>query len=577
MTLHTPLLHLLEQLYPSDVADRVAQDILALVDHYKSRIAVRERPWVDETDVMLITYGDSMVDGETPPLQVLGSFLDQHVGDVIPNVHILPFFPFSSDDGFSVIDFLSVNETLGDWSDIADLARSHDLMFDGVFNHISQHSDWFQRFLQDDPDYAGYFLTCDPDTDLSQVTRPRTHPVLTPFETPSGVKHVWTTFSDDQVDLNFETPQVLVDLLTVLLEYAARGARFVRLDAIGFLWKSPGTSCIHLPQTHVLIQIMRQVLDMAAPGTLAITETNVPHLENVSYFGDGTNEAHMVYQFPLPPLVLHTMLSENTDKLMTWLESLAPTTPATTFFNFLASHDGIGVRAVESILSRDDVDAMSRHVRENGGRVSMRSLPDGTDSPYEMNISYLDAVSSPQDDDATRAAKFLAAHVILLSLAGVPGIYIQSLLGSRNDLEGLRRTGRNRSINRAKLQRNNLESEINTPDHLRQRIFEGLIKLLTLRRTREAFHPNAAQIVLPADAQVFAVLRQYVDDCVLCLVNVSAAPRNFEMSTATLGQTEGADLVDLITGERFTAPASSQSIPLSPYQCRWVVRGDRFA
>ncbi|MEO1225063.1 MAG: alpha-amylase family glycosyl hydrolase [Pseudomonadota bacterium] len=560
----------LARAYPSHTADALVGRIADLAGRYREIIPERRKRWVDQTDVMLITYGDSILDGERPPLAVLSDVLDRHVADIVPDVHILPFYPYSSDDGFSVIDYRMVNPDVGAWEDVAMLAGRFGLMFDAVINHISRQSTWFAGFVANDPAYADYFIVADPDLDYSQVTRPRALPLLTPVETAAGTKQVWTTFSADQVDLNYANPDVLIEILDLLLFYAQQGARFIRLDAIGFLWKQIGTTCMHLPQTHALIQVMRQVLDYAAPGTLLITETNVPHQDNISYFGDGTNEAHLVYQFPLPPLTLHAFQTGNARPLFDWAASLEPTTPSTTYFNFLASHDGIGLRPVEGILTREQVAAMADHVRSNGGLVSMRALPDGGTAPYELNISYVDAVASRDDTDAVRAAKFLAAQTILLSVVGVPGIYIHSLLGSRSDHAGVERTGQNRSINRERLRLSELEAELAEPSSLRHRVLDGYRRLLTIRRQRTAFHPNAAQRVVRVDDRVFSIVREAPDDRVWALVNVSHQDIRLAPDLAEIGLPAAGHLRDLISGRGFAVNGETLSVRLEPYRAIWL-------
>lgn len=558
--------------YPPPTADALARRVADLAGRYRDAVPKRSKPWVDQTDVMLITYGDSILDGDRPPLAVLSAFLDRYLADVVPDVHILPFYPYSSDDGFSVIDYRAVNRDVGTWDDVETLAERFGLMFDAVINHMSRHSAWFEAFVADDPAFAGYFIVADPDLDYSQVTRPRALPLLTPVETASGVKHVWTTFSADQVDLDYANPDVFIEILDLLLFYAQRGARFIRLDAIGFLWKEVGTTCMHLPQTHALIQVMRQVLDDAAPGTVLITETNVPHEDNISYFGDGANEAHLVYQFPLPPLTLYAFQTGDARPLSDWAASLQPTSPTTTYFNFLASHDGIGLRPVEGLLGPEQVTGMADRVRAHGGLVSVRTLPDGTTAPYELNVSYVDGVSPPHDTDATRARKFLAAQTILLSVVGVPGIYIHSLLGSRNDRVGVERTRHNRSINRERLQLRALEAELARPDSLRRLVLDGYRRLLTIRRERTAFHPNAAQRVVTVDDRVFSIVREAPDDRVWAVVNVSGETAGLSVSLPELGFAAEDQLTDLISGRRCCVDGGRLRVDLAPHGTLWVAR-----
>ncbi|GBG10573.1 glucosyltransferase [Paenibacillus agaridevorans] len=520
------------------------------------------RQWVSENDVMLITYGDSVREEGAVPLAALHRFLRQYAKDTITAVHLLPFYPYTSDDGFSVVDYTQVNPELGDWEDIARLAEQFDLMFDGVINHISKSSEWFQRYLRGDDKYRHYFTEGDPEADYSMVTRPRNLPLLTRFETSEGYKYVWTTFSEDQIDLNFANPDVLLDILRVLLFYTRKGARFIRLDAIGFAWKKPGTTCMHLEELHTLVKLMRQVVDIASPSTILITETNVPHKDNIGYFGNGFDEAHMVYQFPLPPLTLYSFLRCDAGKLMQWLEQLEPTSAGTAFFNFLASHDGVGMRPVEDRLTAEEKQWMVERVLEHGGRVSYRANGDGTTSPYELNISYVDALSHPDDDDEVRAAKMIAAHVILLSLAGVPGIYIHSLFGSRNDYDELDRSGINRRINRGKLNDSAVGEELGN-DTLRSRVYGRLSELIRLRRAQRAFHPGASQQAVRLDDRVFAVVRDNAEagETILVLVNVS----NEEVHAGVDFEGE-----DLITGLQ-----TGMEVELLPYQCMWIKRKGR--
>lgn len=369
--------------YKDHDADEITAQIEALMNEWRER-APEYPSWVDEKTSYLIAYGDSIRQEGEPTLATLKTFADEYLKDAISNIHILPMFPYTSDDGFSVVDYYQVDPALGDWTSLNGLAEHFDLMYDCVINHISQKSDWFQRYLAGDAAYQEYFADWNPALDYSTVTRPRTHPLLTPFTKADGsIVHIWTTFSDDQIDINFASPKILLESIRILLMYAANGGRSIRLDAIGFIWKVLGTSCIHLPQAHEIIKIWRLVLDAVMPGTLLITETNVPHAENVSYFGRG-DEAHMVYQFPLPPLTLHAFLREDATVLTQWAKALTDEAMSdtfrankTTFFNFLASHDGIGMRPTEGLLSDDERQFMVDEVRRKGGRINFKQNPDG--------------------------------------------------------------------------------------------------------------------------------------------------------------------------------------------------------
>ncbi|MBL8103093.1 MAG: hypothetical protein JNM02_11215, partial [Anaerolineales bacterium] len=432
----------------------------------------------------------------------------------------------------------------------------------GVINHISSQSEWFKGFLRDDPHYQNYFITIENSPDLSQVVRPRALPLLTPFQTPSGEKQVWTTFSEDQIDLNFKNPEVLLEILDILLMYAERGATFIRLDAIAYLWKEIGTTCIHLPQTHRVIQFLRAALNEIAPHVHLITETNVPHMDNISYFGDGTNEAQLVYNFALPPLTLHTFHTGDARILSNWAKTLTLPSDKTTFFNFLASHDGIGLNPVRGILSETDIDTLVNKTLEHGGLISYKHNADGSQAPYEMNINYFNALSNPNGNEPLdlQVNRFIASQAIMLSLLGVPGIYFHSLFGSRGWIEGVKQTGRNRTINREKCQLDELQSELADEDSLRSKVFTRYSQLLKARSSSSAFHPHGTQQILDVHPSVFAVERISPDgeSHVLCLQNVGAQRIRCTMNYKSA--------VDLFTSQILQV----SKITLEPYQTLWM-------
>jgi glucosylglycerate phosphorylase len=508
------LLDHLSLVYGGAIAERTLPELLALVNRFRDQHPNTCEPRVPlpltERDALLITYGDQVTTPREPPLQTLAGFLETHLADALSGVHLLPFYPSSSDDGFAAIDYRTVDAALGSWEDVSRLGRHFDLMFDGVFNHISARSEWFRRFLEDDPEFRDFFIVVEGNPDLSQVVRPRALPLLMPFQTAAGEKKVWTTFSADQVDLNFRNPKVLLAVLDTLLLYVTRGAQYIRLDAIAYLWKEIGTECIHRPQTHALVQLMRLVLDEVAPRVMLITETNVPHEDNLSYFGNGLNEAQLVYNFALPPLVLHSILTGNAARLSRWAAGLNLPSDAATFFNFLASHDGIGVNPARGILADREIDALVERVLAHGGFVSSKHDPGGSESPYELNINYFDALSDPANHTEgmeVQMDRFLLAHAIMLSMAGVPGLYFHSMFGSRGDRAGAESSGIPRRINRQKFTRGEVEEELRRPPSLRARVLAGLKVLLRARRSHPAFHPCGAQEVLVTDDRVLALVR----------------------------------------------------------------------
>jgi sucrose phosphorylase len=532
---------------------------------------------VTERDAVLITYADILQDEELVGLKSLLAFLDRYVADAISTVHLLPFFPFSSDDGFSVIDYRAVDQSLGDWNDVSQIGSGYRLMFDAVINHISSQSEWFQGFLSDAAPYRKYFIVVPEGTDLSAVFRPRALPLLTSVESSSGRKNVWTTFSADQIDLDFGNPDVLLEIIDILLDYVSKGAEFIRLDAIAYLWKEPGTNCIHLPQTHRVIQLFRSVLDMSAPGVSLITETNVPHEDNVSYFGDGNNEAQLVYNFSLPPLLLHTFHSGKATTLTEWADSLSTPSHQTTFFNFTASHDGIGVLPARDILGNDAINAMVSHIESLGGYVSYKSNPDGTRSPYELNMNYLDALEPPgrvEESIELISKRFLASQAIMLALKGLPGIYFHSLVGSRGWTQGAEDSGQPRTINREKLGQKQLEEELANSSSLRHHVFSGYIRLLKCRAGVKAFDPFGEQRVHNIDESLFTVLRTRSGDSsrLLCLHNVSAKRRRVTLDAMAYGFDPTSDYRDVVSGRAFQSDSTGRLIlTFGPYDIFWLI------
>ncbi|WP_163281240.1 sugar phosphorylase [Enterobacter cloacae] len=519
----------------------------------------RKSDW-DEKDVVLITYADQFYNEGENALPVFTRFYNKWLSRSFSHVHLLPFYPWSSDDGFSVIDYHDVAPETGTWQDVAELKQFTSLMFDFVCNHMSAKSQWFAHYLAQKPGYEDFFISVDPQTDLSAVTRPRALPLLTPFTLDDGsVRYLWTTFSDDQVDLNFASPQVLIAMVDVLLHYLVEGARYIRLDAVGFMWKIPGTRCIHLEQTHRLIQLFRAITDAVAPGTVIITETNVPHNDNVSYFGDGKNEAQMVYQFSLPPLVLHAVHRQDVRALCQWASSLELPSKQTTWFNFLASHDGIGLNPLRGILPESEILSLVETLQQEGALVNWKNNPDGTRSPYEINVTYLDALSYQDCEDSLRIARFILAHAVLLSFPGVPAIYIQSIIGSRNDYNGVERLGYNRAINRKKYCAGEIDGELEDKNGLRNKVYCQLSALIALRRQEKAFHPDSEAFFETSGEHVFKIVRIADNgERITALFNFSKDIQHLP-SNSQSGK-------DLITGINI----NDTTLTLNPWQVMWI-------
>ncbi|WP_370529696.1 sugar phosphorylase [Superficieibacter sp. 1612_C1] len=551
---------LLNDVYADAFSAAHREALFTAIDRSKSLITQQRKQGWDESDVVLITYADQFHHAEQKPLAIFNQFYQKWFKSVFSHVHLLPFCPWSSDDGFSVIDYHRVAPESGDWNDIAELKRQTKLMFDFVCNHMSAKSEWFNNYLQQKPGFENFFIEMDPETDLSAVTRPRALPLLTPFTLSDGsVRHLWTTFSEDQIDLNYACPEVLLAMVDVLLHYLLQGADYIRLDAVGFMWKTPGTSCIHLEKTHLLIKLFRAIADAVAPGTVIITETNVPHKDNISYLGNGSDEAHMVYQFSLPPLVLHSVHSQDATALCRWAQSLTLPSDKTTWFNFLASHDGVGLNPLRGILPEDDILQLVDKLQQQGALVNWKNNPDGSRSPYEINVTYMDALSRQDDSDDERLARFTLAHAILLTFPGVPAVYIQSIMGSRNDYAGVEKLGYNRAINRQKYDAAEIEQQLSASGSLRSRAYHILSQLIVLRRQHKAFHPDSQFTIQTLNPSVLLITRTANDgEEITALFNISDKEQHVDANVQG-----GFDLIN-------KHAVMDTSVTLRPWQVTWI-------
>ncbi|MCB0997306.1 MAG: hypothetical protein KDB21_19570 [Acidimicrobiales bacterium] len=557
-------------LYPAHDIDELVLQVLDAIglrpSHADATAPQHPQRW-NEADAVLITYGDSIVSDGQPPLAVLDEVLRGELADLASVVHVLPFFPYSSDRGFSVIDHTAVDPALGSWGHIDAIAAHTDLMADLVINHISVNSAWFRQFVADQPPGREYILVADAGTDVSNVVRPRALPLLHPIETAAGERLVWCTFSADQADLDVANPAVLCELLRIVDVLVRHGARFLRLDAIAYLWKRSGTPCIHLPETHEVVRLLHTLLEARSPRTAIITETNVPNAENLSYFGSG-DEAHLVYNFTLPPLVIDAMARGRSDRLVRWLRDQPDAPPGCTYLNFLSSHDGIGVRPAEGLLTDDDIDALVKLAHRSGGLHGSYARA-GSERPYELNVTLWDLLSGTSGGpDDLGFERFRCAHALMLSLRGVPALYVNSVFGTPNDAATATRTGVRRDISRARVDLDALRDALTDPSSITSRVLAALTGLVRTRRAQPAFHPDAPQRVLDLGPAVFALERTDLagSQRIIALYELAGAPAH--VPPGALEPPPDGRWHDLLTGEHFSA--SGDTISLAAYGVRWL-------
>ena len=522
----------------------------------------------DQSDVVLISYGDSIKNDTDKPLKALNQFISEHLEPCITSVHLLPFFPWSSDDGFSVIDYYQVNESLGDWQDIEEISKKFKVMADLVINHGSSCSRWFENFKKDISPGKDYFQTANKDDDLSAVVRPRTNPLLREVAVKEDTKYVWCTFSEDQIDFNFQNPEVLLEFIKIIRFYLDRGIKIFRLDAVAFLWKEIGGPCINLDQTHEIIRLLRCLIEHALPEAIIITETNIPNRQNLTYFGNA-NEAHCIYNFSLPPLLINTLITGSCLHLKSWLMSMPPAQSGTCYFNFIASHDGVGLRPTEGLLKEEEITRLVKTMESFGGKTSWRALPNGEHKAYEMNISLIDALKGNiEGPDEFQFDRFICAHCIMLGLEGIPAFYIHSLLATENDYQRVTHTHHNRHINRHQWRYDKLMHELDNEESMHYKILKKLKEIIAIRQEQAAFHPNAIQFTLHLGEHIFAFWRQSMqrDQSIFCIHNIHWQAQVINLADINLISTD--HWVDLITGNDIED--QQQQMVLAPYQTLWI-------
>ena len=554
----------LEYLYPNVDCEALAEQCINAIGIDKNTDLTKLDPkrWT-EADVILLAYGDSFLDGNRAPLKVLGETLDAHFSDFCSILHILPFFPSSSDDGFSVIDHREVDPLLGEWSDIESLSFRLKLMADVVLNHVSSESEWFTQFLLDQEPGNRYIKIIDPGDDLTKVVRPRSRSLERQVNTKTGVKSVWCTFSDDQVDLDFSNPDVFLEILKIVNRLLEAGVQWFRLDAVAFIWKISGSGCVHLPETHECVKILKALLHKRQPDAVLVTETNVPHKQNMSYFGEG-DEADAIYNFSLPPLILHTFIGQSVAALNAWTAKISYEAKSGVFLNFIASHDGIGLRPIEGLLSHHEVENLIDATIKAGGRYESYNTENGP-KPYELNVSLYDLLTSEGREYGK--ACYLAAHTLILVFAGVPLLYINSLMCLPNNNDGMEKRGFNRAINRRSLNRKELLHVLDEQNMDPINLFEELKRRVQIRRAQRAFHPQAGQIHVHLGDEVFGLLRTSDDGFqkILCITNICSRLVNLDVEN--IPASFRGTLIDLLTNVQIDL---DNGLRLDPYGTYWL-------
>ena len=504
--------------------DNFENEIIHIIKNFNEKKPKKKRN-ISEKTSLIICYGDSVYSNKKKSFNVFHTFFKKRLQKYFNTIHFLPFYPSSSDSGFAVKDHYKIENKLGNWSDIKKISKSNDIMADVVINHASARGLWFRNFLKNKKPGKDYFLTIDPKFNTSKVIRPRDHKLLKKINIFNKKEYLWRTFSADQLDLNFKNPSVLLRFIKIMVNLINHGVTVFRLDAIAYLWKESGTKCINLKQTHLIIKLLRIICNNLNIETSIVTETNLPEKENLSYFGKD-DEANWIYNFSLPPLLIHALLFENSSYLNQWSKKLPVTKNGKSYLNFISSHDGIGIRPTEGIFNKKILDNFLKRLKKNGSKFSYRKVKNKSKKVYEANITVFDALKKSDYDSKGKffLERYVSAHSIMISFEGIPGLYLNSLFGKSNDEAKYIITGNNRDINRYKWNYKNISKKLDNKNSKQSIFYQKISNLLSVKRKHIAFHPNAARYSMNFGSKIFSFRRVSINkkQTILCISSLSS-------------------------------------------------------
>ncbi|KGG12660.1 putative sucrose phosphorylase [Prochlorococcus sp. MIT 0601] len=523
----------------------------------------------DSSTAVLITYADGIYQQGEPSLKTLKKLIDNYLTDLSSVIHILPFLCSTSDGGFAVSDYEKLEPRFGGWEDLNDLSKEHILMADLVLNHVSSSHPWVQQFIKSKEPGSKYIFSPQHSDDWSNVIRPRSSSLFTSLATINGTKEVWTTFGPDQIDVNWKEPYIVIEFLKLIIRYIKSGIKWIRLDAVGYIWKESGTTCLHRTQVHQLVRSLRIEMEQIFSEGVLITETNVPEKENISYLQSG-DEAHLAYNFPLPPLLLEALISNKCDLLNNWLCSWPELPKNTGFLNFTSSHDGIGLRPLEGLMDKNRMRNLLIACENRGGLISHRRLSNGEDKPYELNISWWSAMKNDgRDSSLFQFERFILSQLFVMSLKGVPAFYLQALMASENDLKTFTKSGERRDLNRERFEASTLFNKLEDEQSLPSRNLKLLKKAMNLRRELRSFHPDQPMKCVTKNRSDLVILfRGEGRDTLMAIYNMTNAKLCYSLSNIL--RVEGkfiSSWKDCLNNFK----SHQNRIELSPYSAHWLI------
>ncbi len=566
---------LLESIYhdhDSEELDFVFNQLLRIIQDFKLESSYEENKNVsswDQSHCVLITYADTVRKDNERSLITLERVLNRYFLTLSKVLHILPFLKSTSDGGFAVSSHDYLEDRFGNWEDLKNLSNDHILMADLVLNHVSSSHLWVQQFIKSQEPGLSNIFSPSQQKDWSNVIRPRSSSLFSQINTSDGPRYVWTTFGPDQVDLNWQNPRMVLEFLKLLIKYLGNGVKWLRLDAVGFIWKEEGTTCLHLPKAHLIVKALKMQLSNLLNDGVLITETNVPQKENLSYLIP-EDEAHMAYNFPLPPLLLEAVITSRADLLNNWITNWPDLPVNTTMFNFTASHDGVGLRALEGLMSDQRLNDLLISCEKRGGLISHRRLSNGDDKPYELNISWWSAMEdSSRDSKRFQYERFILTQLVVIALKGVPAFYLPALLASDNDIKSFSMSGQRRDLNRERFKYEELSLTLQNDDSNASRNIKFLSKAMEIRSILDSFHPSSQMECLTKDrSDLVAIKRGKNRKIILAIHNFTENKLNYKINDLEFlnSISSNVDLKDYLSGKRY----SNLSIVLDPFQVLWI-------
>jgi len=566
---------LLKTIYSNHTTEEInfiSNQLLQILDDFSEKSAyeeIKDKERWNESHSVLITYADSIYKNGEATLITLRKLLSKHFGSLSKVVHILPFLKSTSDGGFAVSSYDALEEKFGGWDDLKSISKNHDLMADLVLNHVSSSHPWVQQFIKSQEPGISNVFSPKQTLDWSNVVRPRSSSLFSQINTESGPKQVWTTFGPDQIDLNWHNPKMTLEFLNLIITYLSNGIKWFRLDAVGFIWKESGTTCLHLPKAHSIVKLLRVLLNNLHDEGVLITETNVPQKENLSYL-ISDDEAHMAYNFPLPPLLLEAIITSRADILNSWIFDWPILSEDTTLFNFTASHDGVGLRALEGLMNEERIKDLLINCEKRGGLVSHRRLSNGDDKPYELNISWWSAMEdSSRDAKRFQYERFILSQLLVMALKGVPAFYLPALLASENDIKSFSMTGQRRDLNREKFKSENLLAVLNNPESNANKNLKYLRKAMDVRSQLKQFHPcSEMKCLSKGRSDIVVIKRSKGPESVFAIHNMTENKINYQLNDNDLPKIIDNDFNthDFLTSTKYNC----KNISLDPFQVIWL-------